>query len=68
MSDRTAQRTLDALVSPGVGSLKTAIESDRTLDNSAFDVRVEQMSNYGSVTLGDVTFLAADFVVTVYGN
>ena len=67
-SDRTAQRDLDAFISPGVGAIKTAIESDRSLDGSAFDCRVEGLSSYGSVTLGDITFLAADFVVTVYGN
>ena len=68
ISERTAQRTLDAYISPGAGSIKTAIESDRQLGGSAFDCRVEAMSNIGSVTIGDITYLAADFTVTVYGN
>lgn len=68
MSERTAQRTLDTYISPGVGAIKNAIESDRTLNGSAFDVRVESMSNYGSVTIGEVNYLAADFTVSVYGN
>jgi hypothetical protein len=68
MSERTAQRTLDAYISPGVGSIKTAIESERSLGDSAFDCRVDGMSNVGSVTIGDITYLAADFTVTVYGN
>ena len=68
MSERTAQRTLDAYISPGAGSIKTAIESDRQLGQSAFDCRVEGLSSYGSVTIGDITYLAADFTVTVYGN
>jgi hypothetical protein len=68
ISERTAQRTLDAYISPGTGSIKTAIESERSLGGSAFDCRVEGMSNVGSVTIGDITYLAADFTVTVYGN
>lgn len=68
MSERTAQRILDGYISPGDGAIKNAIESDRTLDGSAFDCRVEAMSNVGSVTIGDVNYLAADFTVTVYGN
>ena len=68
ISERTAQRTLDAYISPGVGSIKTAIESERSLGGSAFDCRVDGMSNVGSVTIGDITYLAADFTVTVYGN
>lgn len=68
ISERTAQRTLDSLVSPGVGSIKTAVESDRSLGGAAFDCRVEQLSSIGSVTIGEVTYLAADFTVTVYAN
>jgi hypothetical protein len=67
ISERTAQRTLDAYISPGVGSIKTAIESERSLGGSAFDCRVEGLTSYGSVTIGDVNYLAADFTVTVYG-
>jgi hypothetical protein len=66
VSERTAQRTLDAYITPGVGSIKDAIESDRSLDGSADTVRVERMGNYGSVTIGDVTYMAADFTVTIY--
>lgn len=68
MSERTAQRTLDGYISPGVGAIKNAVESDKSLGGSAFDVRVEAMSNVGSLTIGDVNYLAADFTVTVYGN
>lgn len=67
VSERTAQRTLDAYISPGAGSIKTAIESDRQLSGSAFDCRVEGLTSYGSVTIGDVNYLAADFTVTVFG-
>jgi hypothetical protein len=68
MSERTAQRVLDAYISPGTGAIKDAIESDKSLGGSAFDVRVEAMSSVGSLTIGEVNYLAADFTVTVYGN
>jgi hypothetical protein len=62
----TAQRNLDALISTGDRSLKAAVESDRTLDGEAFDVRVAEMTNLTSVTIGDITYLSADFAVTVF--
>lgn len=61
-----AQQNLDALISTGSGSLKTAIESDRTLGGNAFDTRVSEMTNITSVTIGDITYLSADFAVTVF--
>lgn len=61
-----AQKNLDALISTGSGSLKTAIESDRTLGGNAFDTRVSEMTNITSVTIGDITYLSADFAVTVF--
>lgn len=66
-SDRNAQRQLNAFASPGARSIKTAIESDKSLAGEAFDVRCESLSNIGAISLqGDTTYLAADFVVTVY--
>ena len=67
-SEREAQRRLDALVSTGAGSLKVAVESDKSLGGSAYDVRVSEMTNIGAVQLGDQTYLACDFLVSVYGN
>ena len=67
-SERFAQRRLDAYTSTGDSSLKKAIESDKTLNGKAFDVRVTRMSNIGTVSLGEVTYLAADFAVTVFAN
>ena len=61
-----AQKNLDALISTGSGSLKTAIEVDRTLGGNAFDTRVAEMTNVTSVTIGDITYLSADFAVTVF--
>jgi hypothetical protein len=66
LATKQAQQNLDALISTGTGSLKTAIESDRTLGGNAFDTRVSEMTNITSVTIGDITYLSADFAVTVF--
>lgn len=68
-AEREAQRRLDAYISStGTSSVKLAIESDKTLGGKAYDVRVVNMTNIGAVLLGEATYLAADFVVTVYAN
>jgi len=67
-SDRMAQRRLDTYTSTEAGSVKLAIESDKTLGGKAFDVRVTEMSNIGTVSLGEISYLAADFTVTVYSD
>lgn len=68
VSERTAQASLDAYANPtGAGSIKTAIEADRTLGGAAQTCRVTDMRNVGpmSTTEGN-TYLTAEFVVTVY--
>jgi hypothetical protein len=66
-SDRTAQNTLDGFCNPsGATSVKTAIESDRTLGSIAQSLRVTDMASYGSMTIADTVYLIADFSVTVY--
>lgn len=67
-AEREAQRRLDAYIATGEGGIKAAIESDKSLGGSAFDVRVESMTNVGAVSLGDANYLACDFNVTVYAN
>lgn len=67
-SEREAQRRLDAYITPGSGSIKDAVESDKTLAGSAYDVRVVDMSNFGSILIADQNYLAAEFSVVVYGN
>ena len=68
-SDRTAQASLDAYCgSSGKYSVKTAVESDRTLGGNANDCRVTGLSSYGAVTIGDTIYLAAEFSVTVFSN
>lgn len=68
VAERVAQARLDTYISTGVGSLKAAVESDKSLGGSAYDVKVTEMTNIGAVQLGDATYLACDFAVAVYGN
>ena len=68
VAEREAQRRLDVYIGTGEGGVKKAIESERTLDGSAFDVRVSEMTQVGSISLGDATYLACDFTVTVYAE
>jgi hypothetical protein len=69
VTERTAQDRLDAFcAATGDMSIKAAVEADRTLDGSAFDCLVTEMSAYGQVTLGDVDYLSAEFSLTVYAN
>lgn len=62
--DRTAQNKLDGFI-VGSSSVKSAIESDRTLGGKADTCRVTDMSNYGSISVGDVLYLSAQFTVEV---
>jgi len=69
VSERVAQNSLDAYCdSSGSLSIKSAIESDRTLSGLAFDVVVSNMRNYGSVIIGDNTYLTAEFDCVVQAN
>lgn len=68
-AERSAQIKLNAYASTGAGSIKAAVESDKTLGGEAYDVRVETMTNISAVSLGgDISYLSADFAVTVYAN
>ena len=69
VSERTGQNNLDAYcASTGSSSIKSAIESDRTLAGRCFDLIVSDMSNYGSVIIGDNTYLTAEFTCAVQAN
>lgn len=68
-AERVAQQKLnDYLDNTGNQSIKTAIESDKTLGGAAFDTRVVSLDNIGNVQLSDATYLAAEFTVNVYSN
>jgi hypothetical protein len=69
VDERTAQNKLDAYcASTGASSIKLAIESDKSLGGKAFDVRVTEMRNYGSIVIGEVVFLSAEFTVLCYAD
>jgi hypothetical protein len=66
-SERQAQRLLDLYCAgTGSSSVKLAIESNRTLSGTIQDLRVVSMRNYGSITVGEQTYLAAEFDLVVY--
>jgi hypothetical protein len=66
---RNAQNYLDTYCSStGANSVKLAIESDRTLNGKAFDLKVAQLRSYGSLTVNDTTYLAAEFTVNCYAS
>jgi hypothetical protein len=67
-AEREAQRRLDAYISTGASSVKSAVESDSTLGGNAYDCRVVSMDSVGSLSISDTTYLAADFTVTVIAN
>ena len=69
IAERSAQTSLDAYCNPsGATSIKAAIEGDQTLGGNALDCRVTEMRGQGSLTVGDTTYLTAEFLVTVIAN
>ena len=69
VEERNAQRYLDGYVSTtGASSVLLAVESDKTLGGKAFDTYVSEMSSYGSINIGDNTYLAAEFQVQVLAS
>jgi hypothetical protein len=69
VSERSSQNKIDAYCSStGSSSIKLAVESDKTLDGAAFDVRVSEMRTYSSVSVGDVKYLGAEFIVLCYAD
>lgn len=69
VAEREAQRRLNAYSdNTGATSIKTAVESDKSLGGSAFDCRVVSLDNIGALQLNDATYLAADFTVIAYAN
>lgn len=61
-----AEDLLDAYAtSTGATSIKTAIESDRTLGGLISDLRVTSMREVGPMPVGDSSYLTATFLVSV---
>ena len=68
VSERTAQRDMDVLVAPGAGSVKFALESDRTLGGNAYDVFVPELSAIGAVSINGIDYFSAEFSVQVFAR
>lgn len=67
VNTRGAEQNLDAFMSgSGASSVKAAIERDRSLGDEANDLRVTTGTNLREVVVSEATYLATDFVVTVY--
>jgi hypothetical protein len=67
--ERSGQTKLDGYCNPsGSLSVKTAVESDKTLGGVVQNLRVSGLSTYGSITIAETPYLAAEFAVTVYSN
>lgn len=66
-SERSAQTKLDAFLSwDGPQSIRSAIESDQTLQNVVDTCLVEKGGNVNLVSIGDSNFLTVEFTVTVH--
>lgn len=68
VAERLAQQRLNAYASTGTGGIKAALQSDKTLGGHAFDVRLQEMTNIGAITLGEQQYLAAEFSAIVYAE
>lgn len=68
VAERLAQQRLNAYASTGVGGVKAALQSDKTLGGYAFDVKLQEMTNIGAITLGEQQYLAAEFSAIVYAD
>jgi hypothetical protein len=67
MSERTAQASLDAFCDPtGASSIKACVVADPSLGGAVQFARITAMRNYGSISIGDVDYLSAEFAVQVY--
>jgi hypothetical protein len=67
--ERSGQNKIDGYCNPsGSLSVKTAVESDKTLGGVVQNLRVSGLSTYGSITIAETPYLAAEFAVTVYSN
>ena len=65
-SERNAQNNLDAYCSSnGTYSVLNALETDKTLGGVAFDLTMVSLDAYGSVVIGETTYLSAEFSVQV---
>lgn len=68
VSERIAQKNMDVYVAPGSGSIKYAVESDRTLGGYAFDVFVSETGAIGALSVNAIDYYSAEFSVQVFAS
>jgi hypothetical protein len=69
VAERSAQNAIDSFCSStGSQSIKLALESDKTLAGKVYDLRVTDMRAYASIAVGEVNYLAAEFLVLCYAD
>ena len=67
--ERSAQNKLDSYCAgSGEYSVKQAVEYDRTLGGVVNDCRVTEISSYGSISVNEIQYTAAEFMVVVYAS
>ena len=68
-AERSAEILLDSYLSYGSGSIRSALEDDRTLGGTVQTSIVESAGNIQTIDANDTTYLAVDFrfVAHVYG-
>jgi hypothetical protein len=69
VAERSAQNAIDAFCSStGTSSIKLAIERDKTLGGKVYDLRVTDMRAYATISVGEVNYLAAEFLVLCFAD
>lgn len=67
--ERSAQIKLDSYCAgSGQYSVKQAVEYDRTLGGVVNDCRVTEISSYGSISVNEIQYVAAEFLVVAYAS
>lgn len=66
-SERNAQALLDQYVaSDGTLSVLEALETDRTLGGVAADSNMNTLDAYGSIVIGEINYMSAEFTLQVF--
>ena len=66
--ERAGQDKLDGyLMGSGATSVKTALESDRTLAGACSTLRVETQAGYGVYDVAGTEYLGAEFTIRIWG-
>lgn len=66
--DESGQSFLDSFLGRGARSLKTAIESDRTLGGACLDLHVRKVQGYRRYVVGTDDYYGAEITVYVIGE